>query len=364
MKIRAEKWVNDGLCIGYENGEAVFIAGALPGELVECEPIKKNKVRVTKVIEASPLRIESDCSIFLNCGGCSYRHLSYENELELKKELLQKELAYRTPDIRYPPTKIHSASPLGYRNNAQIKILGNKKGFFEAGTNELVSIPASGCKNLPEEINSAVRKANSNHKELKLRLTDQIIEYGNRESIFKINGKTIKVPVNGFFQINRFLIEPWLNEIESLLPPQSESLLELFSGSGLISLNITNKTDKLYGFEVENSSVQYAVRNAKENHLDNLQFKALNLFKDDLPEEVLASKTWVMNPPRAGLGNKIIETIIKNKPETILYSSCNYIQLAADLKKITSNSKYKATHLSLFDFFPRTPYFETLVKLE
>ena len=93
--IRAEKWVNNGFCLGYLDGETFFITGAIPGELVKCEAIsitkKFKQVKVIRVLEASPYRIQSDCDIFLLCGGCSFRHLPYSNELELKKNLFLNE---------------------------------------------------------------------------------------------------------------------------------------------------------------------------------------------------------------------------------------------------------------------------------
>ncbi|MCB1179378.1 MAG: class I SAM-dependent RNA methyltransferase, partial [Leptospiraceae bacterium] len=88
-----------------------------------------------------------------------------------------------------------------------------------------------------------------------------------------------------------------------------------------------------------------------------------DLFQKEMPDRFSNDYLWIANPPRAGLGKLVMNKVSKIKPKQFIYSSCNYNTLVRDLI-IFSKIGYKITFLEIFDFFPRTPYFETLVKLE
>lgn len=369
ITLRAEKWVNNGYCLAHLDGETYFVTGAIPGELIECEPVsitkKFKQVKVVRVLEPSPERISSDCGIFLLCGGCSFRHISYTTELELKKNLFASEYNHKFPTVAINSEfiKMLSAQETEYRNNVQFKIQNGKKGFFQVGSNDLVEFPKEGCKNLPNELNDFISKYKpSSQKEGKLRLTDTVIDYSKADSEFVFGNKKIKVPRDGFFQINRFLTLTWLEDIIQFLPEDNLDILELFSGSGLISLFIAAYTKSVIGYELENTAVEYSKQNAKANQISNVEFYIRNLYQERISTKHLNRPLWIMNPPRNGLGNLIIEQIQNHKPRHILYSSCNYITLIQDLKKIPPN--YKLLKATIADFFPRTPYFETLILLE
>lgn len=367
--LRAEKWVNNGYCLGYSKEETFFISGAIPGELVECEVVSYTKkfkqVKVVQILEPSKDRIPIDCDIFLLCGGCSFRHISYFKELELKKNLFLNEFNHKFPSSPIVPHSIHilKGSEFHYRNNVQFKIQHNKKGFFKLGTNDLIPLPERGCLNLPKELNESIKKFKPNsEKEGKLRFTTEVINYEKEESEFVFDKFKIRVPKNGFFQINRYLIEPWLEEIINFLPADNLDILELFSGSGLISHAVASKCKSLIGYEIESTAVKYATENTNRNGAKNLEFKTRNLYQEKISDIHLGRPIWIMNPPRNGLGNLILEQIETHKPNHILYSSCNYISLVQDLKKILP--KYSLKKTTIADFFPRTSYFETLLLLE
>ncbi|EMO64526.1 tRNA (Uracil-5-)-methyltransferase domain protein [Leptospira borgpetersenii serovar Pomona str. 200901868] len=80
-------------------------------------------------------------------------------------------------------------------------------------------------------------------------------------------------------------------------------------------------------------------------------------------EEALYSSFWIMNPPRAGLSKKVLQTLIEKNPRGFLYSSCNHTTLARDLSLIL-NGNYRLSNVTLVDFFPRTKHFEVIVKVE
>jgi 23S rRNA (uracil1939-C5)-methyltransferase len=372
MNLKISKWINGGLCIAYLDGKTVFVERAIPDETVECKEIGKKSefilYEVTKVLEASETRVESDCPVYEKCGGCTFRHITYNSELDLKINLLKQELIHKKIIDKDEPLdiKIHSASPNNYRNNVQFKFKNNKLGFYKTDSNDIVEIPETGCNNLSIELNQIASKIKSGeikyNGEGKYRNFDnQLYLYSKEESEFQIDKLKIKIPPNGFFQINQYLIPDWLNEISNLASGTERKALELFSGSGLISLYIANKFDSIVCYESDSNSVRYGEKNANLNQITNCKFYKKDLYKLSIDENHLNLKYWIVNPPRAGLGTLLTEKIRKHKPEKILYSSCNYITLIKDITAI--KDIYKIESISIFDFFPRTPYFETLVLL-
>lgn len=352
--------MNGGLTIGHINNETYFIFGAIPGETVLAKYIKDNKkakiVGTTSVINPSDSRINSDCEIFLSCGGCTYRHISYEEEIKLKSNLLKSELNVSADFI------FHIASPLAYRNNAQIKTSGIQKGFYKFNSNEIIPLPANGCKNLPDQLNKYIKSFKADGKrEIKIRLTDAgIIRYESNRSSFRIKGKLLTIPPNGFFQINRFLIDNWISEISSMIDFSNFDVLELFCGSGLLSLFIAEMCRSLTGYEMDRRAIESCIENANKNEIKNAKFLQRDIYMKSPDKADLESDAWVANPPRNGLGKVVLDNISKFLPKFIVYSSCNYITLAWDSKKILE-SGYEIKKISAFDFFPRTPYFETIV---
>ncbi len=89
----------------------------------------------------------------------------------------------------------------------------------------------------------------------------------------------------------------------------------------------------------------------------------MDLYKKKPEDKYLQTDFWIANPPRAGLGNVLLEQVKHYKPNYFLYSSCNYSTLVRDLKYFMEIN-YTIDSIEIFDFFPRTPYFETLVMLK
>ena len=369
MRLAAIKWVHNGLAIGYHDGLPYFIKGLLPGETGDCDETKRTvkfgNAILKKLHDSSPDRIEADCPAFPQCGGCSFRHITYTDELKLKKQLLLDSLSYSIDLQQLPEIEILSAQETNYRNNVQLKVINGELGFFQTGTNEIIPLPENGCLNLANELNEFILENKkglslSAKKEIRLRLTSKgIVEYSDAVSEFKALGFSLTVPKNGFYQINRFLIDPWLKKIQEY-SPAVKYITEFFSGAGIISLALKEHYEHLTGFELDQESVKFAERNAKTNDVKNTKFIVKNLYEQK--PEIPSSAFWIFNPPRNGLNKLLISQIQDRKPEHILYSSCNYTTLARDLKELAS--LYKIEKISMFDFFPRTPYFETLVKLQ
>ena len=154
-------------------GQVVFVRDAVTGDRIEARVIKVNKsylvARIEKILTPSPLRCEPDCEA-VGCGGCVYRHVGYEHELELKRDYVQN--AFRKvglADVTVESVR-HTGELTGYRNKAQYPVRNGKNGmeagFFATGTHRIV--PAGDCKLQPSVFS---------------KLTEFICDFCNRHAI-------------------------------------------------------------------------------------------------------------------------------------------------------------------------------------
>ena len=142
---------NLGNGVGRCDGQVVFVRGAVSGDRVRAKVIKVNKsfavARLEEIITPSPDRIDGFCSSPLSCGGCVYRHISYERELELKRGYVSAEFAKAgLPDVNILPV-LSTGDVRGYRNKAQYPVAKGKDGifagFYASKTHKV--IPAEEC---------------------------------------------------------------------------------------------------------------------------------------------------------------------------------------------------------------------------
>src|SRR5438093_5317333 len=125
-----------GAAVGrLEDGAAVFVHGALEGELAEIEVVERRKNfargRLLQVLEPSKDRIDPPCPHFKEgCGGCQWQHATYEAQLAFKQQILADQLR-RTGGIAEPPflEPVPSSQPFGYRNVAEFHVGSEGIGF-------------------------------------------------------------------------------------------------------------------------------------------------------------------------------------------------------------------------------------------
>jgi 23S rRNA (uracil1939-C5)-methyltransferase len=367
MELYLEKWVNNGYCIAYKNDHVYFVKGGLPGETVEVYLSKQTTNHsfgeVTNAISPSDQRIESDCISYPSCGGCSFRHIEYKNELEIKTKLFKEEFIFHGIEFSFEDSdnfSIYSGNENHYRNTVQIQKNNDSIGFFKSNSNQIVPFPTHGCRLLAPELNKAIHSKKKFSKKHKFRWNGlRVVEYENKSIDFKLLNKTISIPEDGFFQINQTLIEKWILVIQKLCI--GKTCIEFFCGSGLITSFIANNFSSYAAYEISKNSLVYAQKNLDYEAQNKVIFYEMDLYKSNL--KIQNSFDFCLaNPPRAGLGNQIINYLINFTPNYLLYSSCNYITLVRDLKLLRNSYKIESIHI--LDFFPRTPYFESIVLLK
>ena len=143
-----------------------------------------------------------------------------------------------------------------------------------------------------------------------------------------------------------------------------ETVIDAYCGIGTISLFLAQKAKKVYGVEIVPEAIEDAKRNAALNHIDNSEFAVGEAevvipawYKDGVRADVI-----VVDPPRKGCDEALLQTILKMKPKKVIYVSCNPATLARDLR-ILEDGGYKTAEVQPVDMFPHTVHCEAVAKL-
>ncbi len=145
----------------------------------------------------------------------------------------------------------------------------------------------------------------------------------------------------------------------------NETVIDAYCGIGTISLFLARKAKKVYGVEIVPEAIEDAKRNAALNGIANAEFAAgkaeeviAEWYKDGIKADVL-----VVDPPRKGCDESLLQTIIEMKPKKVVYVSCNPATLARDLR-ILEDDGYKTAEVQPVDMFPMSTHVECVARLE
>lgn len=167
-----------------------------------------------------------------------------------------------------------------------------------------------------------------------------------------------------FFQTNTLGTEKLYSTVLELLRPGSgDSVLDLYCGTGTIGIVIAPHVKEVTGVEQVSSAIANAGINARENGIANIAFAEGTVEKWLVKGAVPAFNGLVVDPPRCGLSNKVIDFIVSSSPEKIVYVSCNPSTLARDLKELSSRGPYRIERAVPVDMFPQTFHVEVVVSL-
>jgi 23S rRNA (uracil1939-C5)-methyltransferase len=179
-----------------------------------------------------------------------------------------------------------------------------------------------------------------------------------------IGERKYKISPDTFFQINTMQTKKLYDVVNDYANiEKNKVIVDAFSGIGSIALYLNQNYKKMYGIESNKNAVKDSINNMKLNELKNCEF-----INDDVTEEIpkLINKDEkpdiiIFDPPRSGLNEKIIESIIANKIKDVIYVSCNPTTLARDLKSL--KEFYDILKVQPVDMFPQTYHLESVVKL-
>ena len=145
----------------------------------------------------------------------------------------------------------------------------------------------------------------------------------------------------------------------------NETVWDLYCGIGTISLFLAQKARKVYGVEIVPEAIADAKNNARINGINNVEFyvgKAEEVLPDKYEKENVYAEVIVVDPPRKGCDETLLETMIKMSPERIVYVSCDSATLARDLKYLTERG-YEVKRVQGVDQFCHSGHVESVVLL-
>ena len=439
LKIEIHDISFDGQGIGKtDDGIVIFVKEALLGEVLEVQILKVLKnmafAKIRSIITPSPYRCEPFCEVYTKCGGCTFGHVSYEEELNYKKNIIRTSL--RTiAALDFSDIKVFGYNKLHYRNKMLLPFGTNEKnecdaGFYRKRTHDI--IPYETCKITPQSFNIIkdetvkfanekkltvfdektakgllrhlyIRKAfhtdeimvglvingdtlpfldeyinrlinlnlniksivlNINKKKTNVILGEETkVVYGEKYITDIMNGNKINISCQSFYQVNTPQAEFLYDKALSYLDEENDTVFDLYSGIGTISMCLSKKAKKVYGVESCEPAVEDANMNKKLNNIDNLEF-ICDLSENAVPKLIndgIIPTTVVLDPPRSGCEKSLLDTIIKASPKKIVYISCNHATLARDLKIL--KDFYEVKDVIGVDLFPKTQHCEVICAL-
>lgn len=421
QELEIEKVVYGGKGLGSFEGKKTFVGKTIAGDKV-CFNLTKesknyNEGTIKKFIKKSPHRTESPCTYSNECGGCQWMSVKKEKQIEYKKEFIRESFKrIGKTNIEQEIKLTTSQKPYHYRNRILLRAtLEERKlqvGFFKDSSHTQIHIkkcmiahPAHN--ELIKYINQSVFK---NTRKQKLRLEVQVLPKLSNENkpcllitlhpieknhdlltvltTLKKYSQTLWVSYKedqtqaplatfethqgltyytkpGIFQqinteTNQVLREKVKKIIQTLSP---QNILDLYCGSGNLSLGLSNKNTSVLGVEFNKESIEVAKYNIKINGLKNIKYLAKNVskfLKENLTD-LKAIDFIIIDPPRKGV-KEDLSNLLKLEAQHILYISCDPATAARDFGVLSSN--YKLKDLVAFDFFPQTYHVETLILLE
>ncbi|MCR4633709.1 MAG: 23S rRNA (uracil(1939)-C(5))-methyltransferase RlmD [Erysipelotrichaceae bacterium] len=409
----------EGLGIARADKLVIFVKGLIKGEEADVKIIAEKKNYsigiIDKLITESPYRLKSECPVAYKCGGCDYRHIAYDYQLQLKKEVLVNTFpGYTVKDI------LPCADPYYYRNKVQIPVSDHKMGFYRKYSNDIVEFDDcliesktanAMIKDLKSLILNTAKERSIRHilikhgkgsgevmlafivSDLSVDLSDvcafmvkkypeivsvlmnlndrntnvilgteEVVLYGRDFIYDDFDGIKVKVSLKSFYQINHDQMIRLYDIARKLADlDQGKEVLDLYCGIGTISLYLSRYAKHVTGVEIVGSAVENARDNAKLNQIDNCDFILADATKDMDP--YLKNKDVViLDPPRKGVSRKLIDSLKENKIQRIVYISCNPATLARDLELFKED--YEIGEIYPVDMFPFTIHTECVTVLD
>ncbi len=178
----------------------------------------------------------------------------------------------------------------------------------------------------------------------------------------KLGDYQFKISANSFFQTNTPGAEKLYEVVASYAGlTGDETVVDLYSGTGTIPIWLSSDAKEITGIEIVESSVSDARSNCINNGVDNCRF-ILGDIKEVLPTLPVTPDVMIVDPPRAGMHEDVVNSVLALAPKRIVYVSCNPATLARDILKL--KEKYQVAEVQPVDMFPHTYHIESVARLE
>lgn len=414
----------DGRGIAKVNGKTVLVDGALEGERVIFELIRKRRRfdegKLLEVLEPSAHRDRPCCEHFHLCGGCRFQHLNPEAQRQRKERFFDRALAAQgvSPPRRWYPAI--SGSHSGYRRKARLGVKfvpgkgGALVGFREKRGRFIADIQR--CKILVRSVGERIHllrelvtglnardripqieiAAGDGATALVVRHLDPLsvadrdalrefarnhrltvyLQSGGIETIvplwpqdppplrYRIPEFNLELEFEpaDFIQVNAAVNLGLVGRAVGWLDPApSDRVLDLYCGMGNFSLALGRRAGSVTGVEASAKLVAAARRNARSNAVANARFEVADLDNPDQVAEALSGEySGLLLDPPRSGAACVVERLASPYPSRIVYVSCSPESFARDAAVITRRHGYRLESAGIVDMFPHTRHVEVM----
>jgi 23S rRNA (uracil-5-)-methyltransferase RumA len=416
LTLDVEKPAAGGRMLARHGGQVVLVWGAIPGERVAARVERVGKgvayAETIDVLSASDDRrpVAADW----RCGGNVYAHVGYERQRTLKGEIIQDALR-RIGRLPFAVPAVIGSPESGYRMRARLHVQDGAIGFFREGSHDVCDAAATGqllpgtaewlkimeqrlgsaglkgivsieiAENIPAdervchlEVQAGVDVSALAALSMESALTGLSASRLLRPGLERLSGvqtvtdvihvtddeqpRALRLgrDVRAFFQANRYLLEPLVRHVISLVP--EGRVIDLYAGVGLFGLSLaaagaTDVTlvegDPIAGADLQRNAEPFGER-------VQVRLTSVEEWLRDIPEQRIP--TVIVDPPRTGLSRDAVLGILRATPDHIVYVSCDVATLARDVRAFIDGS-YELAALTGFDLFPNTAHVESVAVL-
>ncbi len=424
---------HDGRGVGRsKDGKVVFVDYALPGEKVRYVPVMNRKSYLLgstiEVLEKSEHRVEAQCAVFGECGGCVLQHLDEKIQIQYKQQQLLenlKKIGNVQPEELLPPI---TGPAWGYRRRARLGAkFVPKKGGMIVGFRERNSSyiqPTDNCavlnsnvSDLLPDLRSTLEQTSCNDKipQVEISVADNamvmivrhlqtfvqsdldlltefakrndlqvFLQPGNLKSVhplyptkpdalfYELPEFDIKIEFlpTDFIQVNAGINQQLISQAVNLLDIQAQdTVLDLFCGVGNFTLPLARKSKYVVGVEGDQALVNRALHNKKINGLQHVDFNLGDLFKEDMSSS--SHGDWlekkfdkVLLDPPRSGAAEMIKRMPEFGASKVVYVSCGPATLARDAGVMVNEYGYRMTQAGVIDMFTHTAHVESIAVFE
>jgi 23S rRNA (uracil1939-C5)-methyltransferase len=406
-------------------GKAVFVPFVLEGERIEASLLEQKRGfargQAETILQASSQRVEPHCPYFRTCGGCHYQHTAYEHQLEIKAAILKENLR-RIAKLDLDTTiTIHPSPPWNYRNRTRLRVRAAPEfalGYYRFSSHELLPVeecPVSSplinraiasvwqmgrARSVPDGIHEIEFFANADDTQLLIEVSCEpgtlstplrewadhlpsflpevagiavfktrspgmgraddpksVAASGARELTYQTGDASYRVSAGAFFQVNRHLI----NELVKIVTVgySGNMALDLYAGVGLFSTILSRGFAQVMAVEASQTSHADLLYNSPAN-VKTVRATTVDFLRTASGK--LRPELVVMDPPRSGLGDSVVQSIVGLGAHRMIYISCDPATVSRDLAGLL-NAGYLIEQVHLVDLFPQTYHLESVFLL-
>ena len=408
MILRPESPAHGGASIARDEGKVWLVNYALPGEVVEAEPRGKQGgvavANTTRVLEASPKRVEARCPHFGACGGCQWQHAAYAHQLELKRQVVEE--AWARVGLRLPPDTpvLGMDDPWRYRIRGEFEAVptadGWRFGFHRLRSHAVLPIDVCFIHNLRiEQALPAFAQAANELEITNLQNLLLTVEPSGRGLMWRLRpkgkepkwprdkfaqrvgellpdqvllddamslefwGLTFRVSSDTFVQTNyQQMLVLYQTALDMLACSETDRVLDLYAGIGTLSVAIARGAVGVTAIEENPHAVQLGRLNARINtaKVEYLPGKVETVLRQ---VRLGRHQAAILDPPRAGCETAALAELIRLGPERLVYVSCEPSTHARDLIALVRGG-YRIRRAAIVDMFPHTYHIETVALLQ